>query len=87
MSVRMKLSHAKTRSRRAHHHAAAPTISGAGTAARLRHHVDLSTGMYRGKQILDTRASTKAVTGTKAAPVKGGATRKKGKENTKAEGK
>lgn len=53
MSVRMHISHAKTRSRRGHHRAEAPTLvkdAKSGTA-RMRHFADPKTGMYRGKAL------------------------------------
>jgi ribosomal protein L32 len=52
MSVRMKLSHSKTASRRAHHHAGLPRLVEGTAGARRKHFVDPVTGMYRGKQIL-----------------------------------
>jgi ribosomal protein L32 len=52
MSVRMKLTHSKTASRRAHHAAGTPRIVSTGAGARRRHFVDPDTGMYRGKQII-----------------------------------
>lgn len=52
MSVRMKLSHSKTASRRAHHKLCAPRLVSTETGVRRRHFVDTDTGMYRGKQII-----------------------------------
>ena len=53
MSVRMKLTHGKTASRRAHHKKSAPQLVKTETGVRRRHFADLDTGMYRGKQILN----------------------------------
>lgn len=52
MSVRMKLTHSKTASRRAHHKKGAPHLVATKTGVRRRHFVDPDTGMYRGKQII-----------------------------------
>jgi ribosomal protein L32 len=52
MSVRMKLTHSKTASRRAHHHTGAPHLVATKTGVRRRHFIDPDTGMYRGKQII-----------------------------------
>lgn len=52
MSVRMKLTHSKTGSRRAHHGVDTPRLVATKTGVRRRHFVDPDTGMYRGKQII-----------------------------------
>ena len=52
MSVRMKLTHSKTASRRAHHRVGVPRLVATPTGHRRRHYVDPTTGMYRGKQII-----------------------------------
>lgn len=52
MSVRMKLSHSKTASRRAHHRVGVPRLVATSTGHRRRHFMDPTTGMYRGKQII-----------------------------------
>ena len=52
MSVRMKLTHSKTASRRAHHRAGTPRLVTTPNGTRRRHFVDPATGMYRGKQII-----------------------------------
>jgi ribosomal protein L32 len=52
MSVRMKLTHSKTASRRAHHRAGVPRIIHTATGVRRKHFMDTDTGMYRGKQIM-----------------------------------
>lgn len=52
MSVRMKLTHSKTASRRAHHRKGVPSLVATKTGVRRRHFVDADTGMYRGKQII-----------------------------------
>lgn len=78
MSVRMKLTHSKTGSRRAHHRVGKATLVKSGTSARVRHHVDLSTGMYRGKQILaKDKPSAKKATGAASGAKKGKVTDKK----------
>jgi ribosomal protein L32 len=66
MSVRMKLSHAKTGSRRAHHRTTTKTLTKSEGVSRVRHHVDLETGMYRGKQILKTAKVATSKADTKA---------------------
>lgn len=55
MSVRMRKTSGKTRSRRAHHKLDAPRLSRdtETQSTHLRHHVDLATGMYRGKKIFE----------------------------------
>lgn len=52
MSVRMRLTHSKTGSRRAHHRKSTPRLVVTKTGVRRRHFVDPDTGMYRGKQII-----------------------------------
>lgn len=52
MSVRMKLTHSKTASRRAHHRKGVPHLVATKTGVRRRHFMDPDTGMYRGKQII-----------------------------------
>lgn len=52
MSVRMKLTHSKTASRRAHHKKDVPHLVATKTGVRRRHFADPDTGMYRGKQII-----------------------------------
>ncbi len=52
MSVRMKLTHSKTASRRAHHRAGVPRLVHTASGARRMHFADALTGTYRGKQIL-----------------------------------
>ncbi len=52
MSVRMKLTHSKTASRRAHHRAGVPRLVHTASGTRRMHFVDAVTGMYRGKQIV-----------------------------------
>ena len=64
MSVRMKLTHSKTSSRRAHHRIGVPRLVKTAAGVRRRHFVDPATGMYRGKQIIavgsaDEQKSTK----------------------------
>ena len=57
MSVRMKVTHSKTASRRSHHRAGVPTAVKTEHGTRRRHFVDPVTGMYRGKQILPSSIS------------------------------
>ena len=52
MSVRMKLTHSKTASRRAHHKTGTPRLVSTATGSRRRHFADPDTGMYRGTQII-----------------------------------
>ncbi len=52
MSVRMRLTHSKTGSRRAHHRKSTPHLVQTKTGVRRRHFVDPDTGIYRGKQII-----------------------------------
>jgi ribosomal protein L32 len=52
MSVRMKLTHSKTGSRRSHHRAKTATLVRSENGVHRRHFIDPVTGMYRGKQIL-----------------------------------
>ena len=79
MSVRMKISHSKTRSRRAHHGVSplrlTKDIKSGNT--HLRHFVDQETGMYRGKQILVRKSAS-----TGKAPAK--TARKKAAKQEKA---
>jgi len=71
MSVRMKLTHSKTGSRRSHHRAIVATATKTETGVRRRHFADPVTGMYRGKQILTTQTNTAvAAVAKKAAPKK-----------------
>lgn len=60
MSVRMKLTHSKTASRRAHHRVGAPRLVATLSGARRRHFADPATGMYRGKQIITIGAAEEA---------------------------
>jgi len=52
-----KTSRMKKGQRRSHHALKAPTIVEDKTSGELRrpHHIDLATGMYRGKQILEPK--------------------------------
>ena len=60
MSVRMKLTHSKTRSRRAHHGVAAPRLTRDTKTGSIhrRHFADPQTGFYRGRQIIDVAGRT-----------------------------
>jgi large subunit ribosomal protein L32 len=55
---RKKVSHMKTRSRRAHDALTAPAyVEDKDSGERRRpHHIDLKTGKYRGRQILEPKA-------------------------------
>jgi len=68
MSVRMKLTHSKTASRRAHHNKGTPRLVATKTGVRRRHFADPDTGMYRGKQIIAVGGAEKVT--TKKAPAK-----------------
>ncbi len=67
MSVRMKLTHSKTASRRAHHRAGTPRLVKTPSGSRRRHFMDPATGMYRGKQIIAMGENTPAGTPKKSA--------------------
>jgi ribosomal protein L32 len=62
----MKLTHSKTASRRAHHRAGVPRIVHTENGVRRKHFMDLSTGMYRGKQIMAIGSAKEVV--KKVAP-------------------
>jgi ribosomal protein L32 len=66
MSVRMKITHSKTGSRRAHHHTGVPCLTPTKTGVRRRHFIDPDTGVYRGRQIIIIGKPEKA-TSAKAA--------------------
>lgn len=66
MSVRMKITHSKTASRRAHHHVGAVRLVSTTSGLRRRHCVDPTTGMYRGKQIIAVAAPVAAKNKKKA---------------------
>jgi ribosomal protein L32 len=75
----MKISHAKTASRRSHHQVTGAAVVKTATGARRKHFVDPVTGMYRGKQILNApkaavvvkkAAAKKKTVAKKAAPKK-----------------
>jgi len=70
MSVRMKLTHSKTASRRANHKQGMPRLVATKTGVRRRHFADPDTGMYRGKQIISVGAPQKKVDATTAAKKK-----------------
>jgi ribosomal protein L32 len=65
----MKITHSKTASRRAHHHATGASVVKTSTGVRRKHFVDPATGMYRGKQILNVTGK-KTVTVSKKKVVK-----------------
>lgn len=56
----MRITRGKTGSRRAHHGLTAPRLSHdkETDSTHKRHHVDLATGMYRGKQIFEPKVKT-----------------------------
>lgn len=68
MSVRMKITHAKTASRRSHHRVSSPAVVRTASGVRRRHFMDPVTGTYRGKQILGdiTNGSTETSATKKA---------------------
>ena len=55
MVIRMRHTRAHTKNRRSHHALKGNTIvTDADTkTSRLRHRVDMTTGMYRGRQVID----------------------------------
>ncbi len=59
----MKITRGKTGSRRSHHGLTAPRLSHdkETDSTHKRHHVDLETGMYRGKQIFEPKVKTPKV--------------------------
>jgi len=63
MSSRMRITRGKTGSRRSHHGLDAPRLSHdkETDSTHLRHHVDLATGMYRGKQVFNPKVKTPKV--------------------------
>lgn len=69
MSVRMHITRAKTGSRRAHIRLATPAVikDAATGSITLRHMADPTTGMYRGKQILDLTKKTNKIAKRRAA--------------------
>lgn len=58
MSVRMKMTRAKTGSRRAHHALDGPRLTADKESGepRLRHRVSPTTGRYRGRVVIDVAA-------------------------------
>jgi large subunit ribosomal protein L32 len=58
MSVRMRITHGKTGSRRSHHKLEPPRLSRCGNCSAMhkRHNACLACGQYRGKMIIDTVA-------------------------------
>lgn len=60
MSIRSKVTSSKSRARRSHHRITSPAITkDEKGGVHLRHRVSPTTGMYKGKQVLDV--SKKAV--------------------------
>lgn len=57
MSARMRITRGKTGSRRSHHRLEEPRLSHdtETNSTHKRHHVDLATGMYRGKKIFEPK--------------------------------
>lgn len=53
MVNRMRHTKSKTARRRSHHRADAPTLTQESGVARLRHRASRTTGMYRGRQVLN----------------------------------
>lgn len=60
MSIRMRHTRSHTRNRRGHHKLTAPRMSvdKETGSTHLRHRVDMATGMYRGKKVIDVGAIT-----------------------------
>lgn len=59
----MKITRGKTGSRRSHHGLTAPRLSHdkETDSTHKRHHVDLATGMYRGKKVFEPKVKTPKV--------------------------
>lgn len=59
----MRITRGKTGSRRAHHGLEAPRLSHdkETNSTHKRHHVDLATGMYRGKQVFEPKVKAPKV--------------------------
>ncbi len=62
MSVRMRITSSKTRSRRSHHKTDGPTLTVESGVVRRRHFANPETGEYRGKQVLFKAAPTSSAT-------------------------
>lgn len=64
MVIRMRHTRAHTKNRRSHHalKANAITVDEATKTSNLRHRVNMETGMYRGRQVIDVvkKAAKKA---------------------------
>ena len=60
MTVRMKHTHSKAASRKAHHRVASPVVSQVSGVAHKRHFADAS-GMYRGKHVVMSASAARAV--------------------------
>ena len=58
MVVRMRHTKSQTASRRSHHALTAPkfTVDAKTGSSHLRHRVDMSTGMYKGRKVIDVVA-------------------------------
>lgn len=63
MSSRMRITRGKTGSRRSHHRLDGPRLSHdkETDSTHKRHHVDLETGMYRGKKVFDPKVKAPVV--------------------------
>lgn len=60
MSVRMRHTRAHSANRRSHHKVDGPTLSQDSTgASHLRHRVSPTTGMYKGRKVIDVKVKTK----------------------------
>lgn len=56
MSVRMRHTRAHSANRRSHHHVEKPALSTDSTgAAHQRHRVSPTTGIYKGRQVIDVK--------------------------------
>lgn len=58
MVVRMRHTKSQTANRRSHHKLEAPkfTVDAKTGSSHLRHRVDMKTGMYRGRKVIDVVA-------------------------------
>ncbi len=72
MVVRMRHTRSHTRNRRSHHALSGLPIAVDGKTGvpHLRHHVSLTTGMYRGRQVIDVMKRVEKKTSKKVAKKK-----------------
>lgn len=68
MTVRMRHTRAHTGNRRAHHKLEKPALVKDGDGLHMRHRVSPTTGMYKGKQVLNVKTAKAFKIETKAVP-------------------